>query len=316
MVSIIIPVYNRIDLLKLTLESVVNCDDVEKDIVIIDDGSQEDIKSMLLAEFPTLNYNYKKIRNQGGAVARNEGLKLAKSEYISFLDSDDLVESNFFSERIKMLDLNVDLDAVYGPWDHVTAKSTLKNIEIIPRFNSYPIYDLGNEIRIIRNLLGGWYINQCSIMWRKSFFQKLNGYNPKLRINQDVDLVFRALMKGVRLSGANLPRTLYREHDQMRVGRYEGDEFKLMQILNLRKYFIDELEKRQLFTSDLKEELAYFLFEFWADLRITFPEISQQFLKLSEIVSPNLSVRGGKFYVLLAGILGKKNATIIKQVLN
>lgn len=316
MISIIIPIYNRKDLLILTLESIEKCDSIEKDLILIDDGSQEDIKNMLVTNFPNLRYNYLKISNKGAAFARNEGIKLANGKYLVFFDSDDLVEKNFFSERLKFLDSNPDISAVYGPWNHVSSTSTIYDFTILPRLDSYPIYSPGNENLIIKNILGGWYINQCSIMWRKSFIEKIGGFKDHLQVNQDVDLVFRALMNGVMISGANLPRTFYRDHDQMRVGNFVGDELKLKQILNLRKEFVRELERKGLFTSELKEELGYFLFNLWAEIRKSSPKIAEDFLDFSVKIKPDLKVRGGKMYLLLSFLFGNRKATIIKQMIN
>ncbi|MFN3998533.1 glycosyltransferase family 2 protein [Algoriphagus sp.] len=316
MVSIIIPVYNRKDLLKFTLESIEKCDSIDKEIIIVDDGSIEDIMGMLLSEFPNLKYNYMKTSNQGATAARNLGIGLAKNDYVVFLDSDDLIETDFFLGRLEFLQTHPYLDAIYGPWDHITAESTLTNPTIIPRRTEYPLYSDGKESLILRNLLGGWYINQCSIMWKKSFIEKIGGFDSTLKINQDVDLVFRALMNGAKISGAKLPRTLYRDHEEMRVGKFIGNELKLSQILDLRKKFVRELEHRQLFNEDLKEELSYFLFQFWAEIRKSTPNIAEEFLKFSIQVKPDLKVRGGKLYVLLAYLLGNKNATLIKQLFN
>ncbi len=314
MVSIIIPVYNRKSLLKLTLDSLQKCDLIDKDIIIVDDGSTEDIEGMLLSNFPDLKYNYFKIPNQGASVARNIGISKSKGKYILFLDSDDLVEKGFFSERVKFLNLNPNLDAVYGPWDHVTALSTLENYTVIPRLNPYPIYDPDHEKFILKNLLGGWYINQCSILWRKEFIERIEGFDSTLRINQDVDLVFRALMNKIKIAGACMPRTFYRDHDQLRVGNFQGNSLKLKQILNLRKDFIEKLEKHHLLSNEYREELGYFLFQIWSDNRKSSPQVANQFLELSKNIKPDLKVRGGKIYVLLARLFGNTNATVFKQI--
>lgn len=316
MVSVIIPVYNRKDLLKLTLESIEYCDSLEKDIIIIDDGSKEDIKEFLLTNFTQLKYTYIKTPNQGATAARNLGIQMAKSEYLVFLDSDDLIEPNFFSKRYSFLKTHPQLDAVYGPWDHVTANSSTTDFTIIPRMRDYPSYVEGQEHLILKNLLGGWYINQCTIMWKKSFIEKIGGFNNSLKINQDVELIFRALMNDVKISGANLPKTLYRDHNEIRVGNFIGNESKLEQILNLRKEFAEVLEFRKLFSEDLKEELGYFLFQFWAEIRKTSPFMAEEFLEFSKQVKPDLKLRGGKGYLLLAYLLGNKNATVIKQIFN
>ncbi|MGC9109174.1 MAG: glycosyltransferase family 2 protein [Caldimicrobium sp.] len=94
LISIIIPTYNRLPLLKETLESVfsqINHHPVE--VIVVDDGS-EDGTWEYLKELSN-KYSFLKIfrhpQNLGVSSARNSGLKLAKGKYVFFLDSDDLL---------------------------------------------------------------------------------------------------------------------------------------------------------------------------------------------------------------------------------
>jgi glycosyltransferase involved in cell wall biosynthesis len=89
LVSVIIPVYNRKDLLPRTLKSIVNQTYKHLEILVIDDGSSEDIKSVADSfNDPRIRY-FRHNRNKGVAAARNTGLKEAKGDFIAFLDSDD-----------------------------------------------------------------------------------------------------------------------------------------------------------------------------------------------------------------------------------
>lgn len=111
-VSVIIPTYNPGGFLKTTAESVLcqSCDDLE--LLIIDDGSDEDVKS--IAE--SLNDNrvsYFRKENGGTASARNYGLGRAKGDYIAFLDQDDLWPDDFLSKMILSLDENPGYDVAY-----------------------------------------------------------------------------------------------------------------------------------------------------------------------------------------------------------
>jgi len=94
LISIIIPTYNRLPLLKETLESVfsqINHHPVE--VIVVDDGS-EDGTWEYLKELSN-KYSFLKIfrhsQNLGVSSARNSGLKLAKGKYVFFLASDDLL---------------------------------------------------------------------------------------------------------------------------------------------------------------------------------------------------------------------------------
>lgn len=87
--SIILPTYNRAQLIARAIKSVINqtCKDFE--LIVIDDGSTDDTEKVVKS-FSSLNIWYERLsRNKGVNAARNKGLDLSKGEYIVFLDSDD-----------------------------------------------------------------------------------------------------------------------------------------------------------------------------------------------------------------------------------
>ena len=89
MISVIIPVYNRVELLPESINSVINQTYKNYEIIIIDDGSSTDIKR-IIQKFKNPNIKYvKHNKNKGAAVARNTGIKVSKGKYIAFQDSDD-----------------------------------------------------------------------------------------------------------------------------------------------------------------------------------------------------------------------------------
>lgn len=93
LVSVIVPVYNRGTLLRDTLESVLSQTYRPLELIIVDDGSAEDIHSIVEhfkqgVDFPV---TYIRQTNQGPGVARKVGLQHARGEFIQYLDSDDLL---------------------------------------------------------------------------------------------------------------------------------------------------------------------------------------------------------------------------------
>lgn len=94
-ISVIVPFYNRIPLLIDTIRSVLAQTYKNFEIIIIDDGSTDDISPIRMLKDPRLHYVYQK--HQGVSAARNLGISLASGEYIAFLDSDDL----FLSEKLE-----------------------------------------------------------------------------------------------------------------------------------------------------------------------------------------------------------------------
>jgi len=88
MVSIIIPFYSNADWLKEAVLSVLSQSFSDYEIIVVNDGSHENLDDFL-NEFGS-EIVYKKKENGGPASARNMGIELAKGKYIAFLDSDDL----------------------------------------------------------------------------------------------------------------------------------------------------------------------------------------------------------------------------------
>ena len=91
LVSVIIPCYNSKHTIEKTIKSVLNQTYLNFEIVLVDDCSTDDSRQ-LLAQYEEQYQQVKFVllkENSGAAVARNEGLKVAKGQYIAFLDSDD-----------------------------------------------------------------------------------------------------------------------------------------------------------------------------------------------------------------------------------
>lgn len=115
-VSVIIPAYNSMMFLPRTLESVLKQTFQDYEVIVVNDGSQDDIEDWIKA------IDDKRVRlisqlNQGQSAARNTGIKHSESEYIAFLDSDDLWEPQKLEKQVNVLDNNPDVGLVYA-WVH------------------------------------------------------------------------------------------------------------------------------------------------------------------------------------------------------
>ncbi len=86
-VSVIIPTYNRKEVLQRALRSVFQQTHSPKEIIVVDDGSTDGTAQMVQSKFPGVIYIYQK--NRGVSNARNKGIVTATGDWIAFLDSDD-----------------------------------------------------------------------------------------------------------------------------------------------------------------------------------------------------------------------------------
>ena len=102
-VSVIIPVYNSEKYLNKCLDSLVNQTLRDIEIIIVNDGSTDNSEKIIKSYLNDSRINYFAQENQGQAAARNRALKLAKGEYISFVDSDDYVDENMFTVLYDMI---------------------------------------------------------------------------------------------------------------------------------------------------------------------------------------------------------------------
>jgi len=107
MISIIVPTYNRQNLIKDAIQSVVKQTYKDWELIIVDDGSTDNTKS-IVSEYTKkdsrIRYFYKK--NGGQGSARNLGVLESKGEYVAFLDSDDEWLEDKLEKQISFLEKN------------------------------------------------------------------------------------------------------------------------------------------------------------------------------------------------------------------
>lgn len=101
-VSIIVPVYNVEKFIFKTVNSILNQDYKNIEIILVDDGSPDN-SARIIDELAKKDNRIVCVHKENGGVssARNAGLKIATGEYVTFIDGDDWVEPNYVSYLIK-----------------------------------------------------------------------------------------------------------------------------------------------------------------------------------------------------------------------
>lgn len=112
-ISIVIPTYNRACYISEAIESVIkqNCQHVE--ILIIDDGSEDDTCEKVKT-FPAERVRYICKEHSGAAASRNRGIRESRGEFILWLDSDDVLFPQTLSMYLKLIKEYPDVDVFYG----------------------------------------------------------------------------------------------------------------------------------------------------------------------------------------------------------
>ena len=125
LVSIIIPLFNKLDWIPQTINSVVNQTYKNWECIIIDDGSTDGSFELVTSLTEKYSGNWRIIRqsNSGQSVARNRGIEISSGNYVALLDADDIWFADKLSRQVEFLNANKEVvirnpNAV-RPWQHV-----------------------------------------------------------------------------------------------------------------------------------------------------------------------------------------------------
>ncbi len=106
LISIIIPFYSQKNWLQESLESLANQEYSHFEVILINDGSKEDIEEIIAHYSKKMTLHYCVQKNAGPAVARNLGIEKANGKYICFLDADDVWEPQKLNKQLEFHHLN------------------------------------------------------------------------------------------------------------------------------------------------------------------------------------------------------------------
>ena len=115
LISVIICTYNRGHLLKRALNSVLRQTFNDYELIVIDDGSIEDIKSIInLYSKQFQDLKYFRHQHKGTSFSRNKGISIAQGSYITFLDSDDEYKEHHLKEMVSFIKKIPDIDFIHS----------------------------------------------------------------------------------------------------------------------------------------------------------------------------------------------------------
>lgn len=165
LVSIIVPVYNGQRYLGECIDSILNQDYENIELIIVNDGSK-DASSKIIDEYAKKDKRVKAIyqKNSGVSSARNNGINNANGEYITFVDADDYLEKNYVGYLCNLIVEN-DADISLTPFPN---KVTEGNKKINNKIDDYIVLWSGEDA--IKNML---YYKVVISSWNKMFSLKL-----------------------------------------------------------------------------------------------------------------------------------------------
>lgn len=231
LVSIIIPSFNRAQLIGETLNSVLEQTYKNWECIIIDDNSTDETVKVIHS-FQEKDNRFKliikpKVHKQGASISKNLGLKLAAGEYIQFLDSDDILNENKLEEQINLLLKESKHTIAICKWGNFNSLD--EGISIYEHKDDYRGFDNSKEYFDLIGLQGGFYPCHNFLISRELI--NFSGYwNESLTINDDGEFFFRIILNAERIVFTDKTYVLYRSNstDNLSVLNSESKALSLL----------------------------------------------------------------------------------------
>jgi glycosyltransferase involved in cell wall biosynthesis len=200
-VSVIIPAYNAMAYLPDTLESVLQQTFRDFEILIINDGSTDNIQMWATQNITDLRVRVIAQSNQGLSAARNTGIANAEGEYIAFVDADDLWNSTKLEKQVQCLDERPTVGLSYN-W-----------IAVIDAEGKPTGRVMGGNIEghVLPEILQRNIIDCPSVLVRRQCFEEVGRFDRNLRSVEDWDMWIRIAAR-YSFAVTKEPLTYYRQH--------------------------------------------------------------------------------------------------------
>lgn len=207
-VSVIVPTFNRATYIEECLDSLLSQTAPPYEIIVVDDGSEDDTATRLAAYGDRIRYFYKP--NEGKASAVNLGLTRASGNIIWFFDDDDVAISDTIELRVKALQANPSAGFAYAP--HFIGYNDNDN-----RIKRGPLHDTHNysEEVFLSEILKGCFFHLATTLIRREVVDATGGFDPTLIRAQDYDFQIR-MAQVARPAFCSSPSFIFRQHDGVR----------------------------------------------------------------------------------------------------
>jgi len=219
--SIIVTCYNLEKYITRAINSCLNQNfpENEYEIIIIDDGSSDNSRS-IISLYKNFNFIRTKFikKNRGVAYASNVGFKMAKGKYVVRVDGDDYIHKNFLQTMTQVLDWNPDVGFVHC--DLIIAKGIGGK----------------NQRKFQLNTFERLLDHGAGVMFRKKYLSSIGFYNEKLINCEDYDLILRYSKK---YKGYHLRLPYYRYFK-----RKDGLSAREAERKRIKKYVVEENNKK------------------------------------------------------------------------
>lgn len=224
-VSVVIVTYNKADTLPAAINSVLAQTYLDREILVVDDGSSDDTSELVKAYGDTIRYLPKK--NGGTGSARNLGIARSRGRFVAFLDGDDLWLPDKLQLQMEVFGREPDLVAV-----QCSAYCVDPSLKVIEERLCTPAQDTLMDFLLFRNMPA---FASCVVI-RREVLERVGGFGTDLVILSDWDLCCRLARVGTLRSVPEF-LVLYRQYPNnqsrsVKIHLWSG-------VRSLRRFFAD-----------------------------------------------------------------------------
>ncbi|MEH6538134.1 MAG: glycosyltransferase family A protein [Psychroserpens sp.] len=299
--SIVIPLYNKERHIKTTINSVLAQKFIDFELIVVDDGST-DHSAELVKSIDDSRLQLYTIDNQGVSHARNFGIDKANSEFICFLDADDIWHSHHLENIKHMVDL--------FPKSGMYCTAYDKKINGTHYKCHYHSISEPDFLDILEDYFKASYVdsiaNSSGIMIPKMIFKALGGFNEQLDSGEDTDVWIRIALDYDICFYNNISVTINHDSD---------NRISEKHILNRK---VMDLDKFEIFTKDhtsLKKYLDINRFSLGMQCKLTGElELAKNYLDKINLQNINSKQKFLKRSPRLILILSKQIQNILRKL--
>ncbi len=209
-VSVIIPCYNRADLVGETIQNILDQSYKPHEIIVVDDGSTDNSVEVIRSFGASITLIQQP--NQGPGAARNAGFKASTGDLIQFMDSDDLASKNKLEVQVHALQ-SPGADFAYCPWVRCTiSNKSIRFLDKILQAGAVP-----DKKPMLEYFLSGWSLVFQNCLFKRTILQTSGIYRTDLMPSEDSEYFIRILLAGARPVHTPECLVFYREHNSNKI---------------------------------------------------------------------------------------------------
>ncbi|MBR3250139.1 MAG: glycosyltransferase family 2 protein, partial [Erysipelotrichaceae bacterium] len=212
-ISIIIPIFNSEKYIRKCLNSLINQSFHNYEIICVNDGSTDN-SIKILKEYKESNKSITLINQQhsNAGVARNAGLRVAKGEYVAFLDADDYFLNNAFDAIFEKIKKNKEVELiVFGALSYNEANKRTKQIKESISIKNCPQENPFSPIDMSDYLFNSFRFWAWNKLYKRNMLEKYNIRFQNVERSNDVTFVAASLLHAQKIMIINDYYVVHRE---------------------------------------------------------------------------------------------------------